>query len=156
MSKSPSKAEKSVDEKDRIFSVRFIVSLVLAVLGIAWIVFQYVVVRVDPSVFPPEEPGGPKFLGDIGLWSYGIGFGLLMIGLSLMAHPSTPMGRGRGVVIGMLGCFLIGLVWICVFYIFSGAEHRDLIPVINDLGNYNLVVGIAFMAVGFSFATRWE
>lgn len=156
MSKSPSRTESSVDEKNKIFSVRFIVSLVLVVLGIAWITYQYVVVRVDTSSLPLEEPGGPKFMTDIGMWSYGIGFGLLMIGLALMAHPSTPMGRNRGVVVGMLGCFLVGLVWICVFYIFSGADNRDLIPVINDLGNYNLLVGIAFMAVGFSFATRWE
>jgi len=26
----------------------------------------------------------------------------------------------------------------------------------DDLENYNLVVGIGFMAVGFTFATRWE
>ena len=29
-------------------------------------------------------------------------------------------------------------------------------PLINDLGQYNLVVGIGFMAVGFTFATHWE
>ena len=30
------------------------------------------------------------------------------------------------------------------------------LPVFNDLGQWNLGVGIAFMAVGFTFATRWE
>ena len=42
-----------------------------------------------------------------------------MLGLVVSAHPSTPLGRGRGVVVGMLGCFLIGLLWICTFYVFS-------------------------------------
>ena len=65
-----------------------------------------------------------------------------------------PLGRGRGVVIGMLGCFLLGLAWICVFYIWS--NNLDSIWIFNDLGQKNLLVGIAFMAVGFAFATRWE
>ena len=63
-------------------------------------------------------------------------------------------GGFLGVVVGMLGCFLIGLLWICTFYIFSD-DLSDL-WVFNDLGQWNLVVGIAFMAVGFSFATKWE
>ena len=77
-----------------------------------------------------------------------------MVGLVISAHPSTPLGRGRGVVVGMLGCFLIGLMWICIFYVFS--EDLSDLPVINDLGKWNLVVGIGFMAVGFGFATQWE
>ena len=66
----------------------------------------------------------------------------------------TPLGRGRGVVVGMLGCFLIGLLWICTYYVVS--DDPSAIPVMNDLGQYNLMLGIAFMAVGFTFATRWE
>ena len=54
----------------------------------------------------------------------------------------------------MLACFLLGLLWICTFYVFS--DDVSAIAVFNDLGQYNLMVGIAFMAVGFSFATRWE
>ena len=53
----------------------------------------------------------------------------------------------------MLGCFLIGLVWIVTFY-FVGRQR--LVPVMGDLGQYNLLVGIGFMAVGFTFATKWE
>ena len=81
-------------------------------------------------------------------------FGLLLIGLIVSAHPSTPLGRGRGVVVGMLGCFVVGLLWICTYYVFS--NDLSSIPVFDDLGQKNLVVGIAFMAVGFTFATRWE
>ncbi len=76
-----------------------------------------------------------------------------MLGLIVSAHPSTPLGRGRGVVVGMLACFLVGLLWICMFYVFSNDPD---FPVFNDLGQYNLVVGIALMAIGFVFATRWE
>jgi len=35
-------------------------------------------------------------------------------------------------------------------------DNLDKVPVFNDLGQYNLLVGIGFMAVGFSYATRWE
>ena len=38
----------------------------------------------------------------------------------------------------MLGCFLIGLIWIVVYYVTG--QDLDL-PVIGDLGNYNLLVG---------------
>lgn len=55
----------------------------------------------------------------------------------------------------MLGCFLLGLVWIVVFY-FVGQEPDITIPVIDQLDQSNLLVGIGFMAVGFTFATKWE
>jgi hypothetical protein len=133
-----------------VFTARFLVSLVLMVVGIAWIAYYYVAVRAGSD----GKTGSPGFMADWGDWNYLIGFGLFFVGLLLSAHPATPLGRGRGVVVGMLGCFLLGLAWICTFYIFS----NDLSPiwVFNDLGQKNLLVGIAFMAVGFAFATRWE
>jgi hypothetical protein len=137
-----------------ILTPRFIVAIVLVLLGIAWITYYYMAVRVDPTVFPAPDPGTPKFMADLGNWNYAIGFALLLVGLALSAHPSTPLGRGRGVVVGMLGCFLIGLLWICTYYVFS--NDISSVPVLNDLGQKNLVVGIGFMAVGFTFATRWE
>jgi drug/metabolite transporter (DMT)-like permease len=143
-------------QRGPIFTPRFIVTLVLAVLGIAWIAYYYVAVRVDPTVFPEPEPGGPGFMADLEKWNYAIGVGLVMIGLFVAAHPSTPLGRNRGVVVSMLGCFLVGLVWICTYYVFTGTDLEQKIWVFNDLGQYNLIVGIAFMAVGFSYATRWE
>ena len=76
-----------------------------------------------------------------GKWNYVIGFGAFLLGLVISAHPSTPLGRGRGVVVGMLGCFLIGLLWICTYYVFS--DDLTEVPVFNDLGQYNLMVGIA-------------
>ena len=96
----------------------------------------------------------PAKIGDLAGWSYVIGFGAFFLGLLSSAHPKTPLGRGRGVVVGMLGCFLLGLLWICTFYVFS--NDLSPVPVMNDLGQKNLVVGIALMASGFIFATRWE
>ena len=143
----------TTDEKTSLFTVRFLIALLLIAAGIAWLVFYYVQARGNPHAFPPVE-GSPKAVSDLGRWNYAIGFGLLMLGLMVSAHPSTPLGRGRGVVVGMLGCFVVGLLWICTFYIFSD-DLSDL-WLFNDLGQWNLVVGIAFMAVGFSFATKWE
>jgi hypothetical protein len=137
-----------------LLSVRFGISLLLIALGIAWIAFYYLEVRVDPTTVPAPKAGKPKLMADLKDWNYLIGFGLAFLGLSFAAHPSTPLGRGRGVVAGMLGCFVIGLIWICTFYVLS--TDLSKVPVMNDLGQFNLVVGIGFMAVGFTFATRWE
>ncbi len=135
-----------------ILSPRFIAAIVLMVLGVAWIAYYYL--AFDPTGFPPNEDAKPAFMGDLGDWNYLIGFGLLLLGLVVAAHPSTPLGRGRGVVVGMLACFLIGLLWICTYYVFS--DDISSVPVFNDLEQRNLIVGIGFMAVGFTFATRWE
>ncbi|GAB3791912.1 cell division protein CrgA [Nocardioides ungokensis] len=137
-----------------VFSVRFVLAIVLVAVGIAWMAYYYSVVRVDPTVLPAPKAGSPKFMADLGNWNYLIGFGAIFAGLIIAAHPSTPLGRGRGVVVGMLGCFLIGLLWICTFYVISNDVSR--LPVFNDLAQKNLFVGIGFMAVGFTYATRWE
>jgi hypothetical protein len=152
---SRSKSDFLDPQRGPIFSVRFAVFLLLAVLGIAWMAYYYLVVRVDPTAFPAPKAGSPKFMADLEDWNYAIGFGLLMVGLFVAAHPSTPLGRNRGVVVTMLTCFLVGLLWICTYYVLTG-QHLDKVPVFNDLGQYNLMVGIAFMAVGFAYATRWE
>ncbi len=142
------------EPRGAVFSPRFVIALVLIVLGIAWIVYYYAAVRPDPEVFPLPEAGSPKFMADLKDWNYLIGFGAFFLGLAISAHHSTPLGRGRGVVVGMLGCFILGLLWICTFYVIS--DDPSSFWVFNDLGQKNLFVGIAFMAVGFTFATRWE
>lgn len=50
----------------------------------------------------------------------------------------------------MLGAFLVGLVWIIVFYVSS-----DGLPV-RAMGSFNLVVGFGFIIVGLGLATRWR
>ncbi len=125
-----------------------VISTGLAVLlfaaGVGYIVYYLTGVLDD---------GTPKRLADLGDWNWLIGFGLLFLGLAVGARPSTPLGRGRGVVIGMLSCFLVGLLWIITYYITS---QDASVPLIRELGNYNLLVGISFMAVGFVYATHWE
>lgn len=116
----------------------------LVALGIAYVVWYLVAVLDD---------GTPAKVADLGDWNWLIGFGLFFLGLMVSARPSTPLGRGRGVVVGMLTCFIVGLLWIVVYYMTS---QDASVPLISDLGNYNLIVGIGFMAVGFVFATHWE
>jgi hypothetical protein len=99
------------------------------------------------------DDGTPKAVADLKDWNWLIGFGVLFLGLILAAHRRTPLGRGRGVVVGMLGSFLIGLAWIVVYYFTSQDAN---VPLLRELGNYNLLVGIGFMAIGFVYATKWE
>ncbi len=134
---------------------RTVLAALLVILGIAWIAV-YTNLAKDAALALPgaKQPDNPlPWMADLAKWNYLIGFGLIFLGLTVSAHKNTPLGRGRGVVIGMLGCFLIGLVWIVTFY-FLGTDTR--VPVMSDLGQYNLLVGIGFMAVGFTFATKWE
>lgn len=119
-------------------------AVLLVAAGIGYVVYYLTAVLDD---------GAPKRLADLGDWNWLIGFGLLFLGLAVAARPSSPLGRGRGVVVGMLACFLIGLLWIIVYYITS---QDASVPLIRELGNYNLLVGISFMAVGFVYATHWE
>jgi hypothetical protein len=123
---------------------RTVGAALLVVLGIAWMA-----VYVNVA----QDGGSLTWMGELERWNFLIGFGLIFLGLTVAGHPGTPLGRGRGVVVGMLGSFLIGLIWIVVYYI-TGQDL--LIPVMKNLGQYNLVVGIGFMAVGFVYATRWE
>ena len=158
MSKLKPKEQFADPERGPLVTPRFVVALVLMVAGIAWIAYYYVGVRApegfDADTGEAFSATGPGFMQDLGNWNYLIGFAAFLVGLVVSAHPSTPLGRGRGVVVGMLGCFLIGLAWICTFYVIS--DDPSDVPVFNDLDQKNLFVGIAFMAVGFTFATRWE
>jgi drug/metabolite transporter (DMT)-like permease len=135
---------------------RTVIAAALALVGIVWIVV-YINVAKDAATYIPgtgKKPSNPiPFMADLDKWNFLIGFGLIFAGLIVAANKKTPLGRGRGVVIGMLGCFLIGLVWIVLYY-FSGSDSP--IPVMKDLGQYNLMLGIGFMAVGFAYATKWE
>jgi hypothetical protein len=50
----------------------------------------------------------------------------------------------------MLASFLIGLIWIVIFYISSTSYP------IPGIGAWNMMVGFGFVGVGFSLATRWR
>ncbi len=51
----------------------------------------------------------------------------------------------------MVAMFLIGLAWLVVFYL-AGTT----LPLMSHLGSWNLLIGIAFIAVGFGVATQWR
>ena len=144
MSKPRKAAAPAAAQGSSISVVRTGIATVLTLGGLAYALYY---------VFGVLDDGTPKAIADLGDWNYLIGFGVMFVGLMLFAHERTPLGRGRGVVVGMLGCFLIGLAWIVVYYVTS--QDAD-VPLIGDLGNYNLLIGIGFMATGFVFATKWE
>ena len=60
----------------------------------------------------------------------------------------------------MVACFLIGLIWIVVFYI-AGSDITN-VPLMGQIaalphGNlWNVLIGFAFIGAGFIFATKWR
>ena len=56
----------------------------------------------------------------------------------------------KWLVLVMLASFLIGLIWIVIFYISSTSYP------IPGIGAWNMMVGFGFVGVGFSLATRWR
>ena len=50
----------------------------------------------------------------------------------------------------MVANFLIGLVWIVIFYVSSTSYP------IPGIGAWNMLVGFGFVGIGFSLATRWH
>lgn len=50
----------------------------------------------------------------------------------------------------MLALFAIGLTWIVVYYVTTAS-----LPV-AALGDWNIVVGFGFIAVGFVVSTQWK
>jgi hypothetical protein len=50
----------------------------------------------------------------------------------------------------MVANFLIGLIWIVIFYVSSTSYP------IPGIGAWNMLVGFGFVEIGFSLATRWH
>lgn len=137
---------------------RCAVAILLVVLGIAWMVV-YLHVAKDAALYDPKlggtKPSTPfPWMSDMKRWNFVIGFMLIFAGMTVAAHKNTPLGRGNGVVVGMLFSFLFGLIYIVVYY-FLG-QNLSKVPLMSDLDAYNLLVGVGFMAVGFTYATKWE
>lgn len=69
------------------------------------------------------------------------------------AAPSrvpVKLDGARWVAPVMVACFLIGLLWIVVWYI--APEN----PLMASLAGWNVGVGFAFIAVGFFLSTKWQ
>jgi hypothetical protein len=50
----------------------------------------------------------------------------------------------------MLGCLIVGLVWIVIFYVSQRAWP------VGALGAWNLVVGFGFLVAGVVLSTKWR
>ena len=50
----------------------------------------------------------------------------------------------------MLALFLIGIVWLVLFYVTGGS-----LP-IKAVTNWNLLIGFGFIIAGFGLATQWR
>ncbi|GGO43263.1 MULTISPECIES: cell division protein CrgA [Streptomyces] len=50
----------------------------------------------------------------------------------------------------MLALFVIGLAWIVLYYV------TDAKLPVDPLGDWNIVVGFAFIAAGFGVSTQWK
>ena len=50
----------------------------------------------------------------------------------------------------MCACFLIGIVWLVLYYVTGGS-----LPV-KALTNWNLLIGFGFIIAGFGVSTQWR
>lgn len=60
------------------------------------------------------------------------------------------VGSPQWLVPLMVACFVIGLLWIVVYYV-TQAEYP-----IQDIGLWNMGIGFGFIIVGFGLSTRWK
>jgi len=50
----------------------------------------------------------------------------------------------------MVTCWIVGILWIAVYYVAPTA------PLLGTLQNWNLLVGFAFIILGVILSTRWR
>lgn len=69
--------------------------------------------------------------------------------------PVKPKRIGnRWAAPAMLACAAIGLLWIVLYYVFANRDNP--VPVMSDLGDWNLIVGMGFIVAAFGFSMKWE
>jgi len=62
----------------------------------------------------------------------------------------APTASPRWLVPVMLACFIIGLLWIVLYYIAPG------MPVLSTLGRWNMAIGFGLIMIGFGLSTKWR
>jgi cell division protein CrgA len=65
-------------------------------------------------------------------------------------RPARSKVSPRWLVPTMLGCLLVGLAWIAIYYVTQGS-----LPV-AALQAWNLAVGFAFIIGGVALSTKWR
>jgi hypothetical protein len=64
--------------------------------------------------------------------------------------PALPSESPKWLAPTMVACFLLGLIWVVIFYISSTSYP------IPSIGAWNMGIGFGFIAAGFTLATRWR
>lgn len=72
-------------------------------------------------------------------------------GQSAAAKKAPPPASPRWFAIVMVGLFVVGLLWIVLWYLVPSQ-----VPIMKDLGNWNMAVGFGFIMGGFLMSTRWR
>ena len=67
-----------------------------------------------------------------------------------IAADALPLESPAWLAPVMVANFLIGLLWIVIFYV-----SQTLYP-IPGIGAWNMIIGFSFIAVGFLLATKWR
>ena len=60
------------------------------------------------------------------------------------------VGGARWIAPVMVACWVLGLAWIVTYYINPDLRY------LRDLGDWNLLIGMGLIALGFVFSTKWE
>lgn len=63
---------------------------------------------------------------------------------------ATRVGSPPWLVPLMVGCFVLGLLWVVVYYV-TQTEYP-----IAGIGLWNMAVGFGLIIVGFALSTRWK
>ena len=66
-------------------------------------------------------------------------------------RPAKSKVSPRWLVPTMVGCLLIGLAWIALYYVTQAS-----MPGLSALGGWNLVCGFILIVVGVVLATKWR
>lgn len=65
-------------------------------------------------------------------------------------RPAKAKVSPRWLAPTMVGCLLLGLAWIALFYVTGGSLPAP------PLGEWNLVVGFVFIIGGVGLSTKWR
>jgi hypothetical protein len=68
----------------------------------------------------------------------------------VVAKKDVPMASPRWLAPLMVACFVIGLLWIVLYYI-----APDM-PGLSALGRWNMAIGFGLIMVGFGLSTKWR
>lgn len=62
----------------------------------------------------------------------------------------APTSSPRWLVPAMITAFVVGLLWIVLYYIAPN------MPVLDQFGRWNMAIGFGLIMVGFGLSTKWR